>query len=199
MIKKASIFTLNAYTAQGAADVLKARLSEHCGELREASFPHRLSLPVPPYHAADLQSQPLPISQYLDAKLRIIKELQLRPLRSKAIVDALALSGIGDQRTRDLHSAVPEGAKGSAHRGRPIFGLHLQARQRMLILLPLDSDIIQNCFDKELRAVFGEAKPKHSAMAQFRQSVERDNRRGQTHRRGSGRLLQAAACLSYER
>lgn len=44
MIKKASIFTLNAYTAQGAADVLKARLSEHCGELREADFSAPLEL-----------------------------------------------------------------------------------------------------------------------------------------------------------
>ena len=111
MIKKASIFTLNAYTAQGAADVLKERLSEHCGELREADFSAPLELARVAVSCGGLAVAAAPISQYLDAKLRIIKELQLRPVRSKAIVDALALSGIGDQRTRDLHSAVPEGAK----------------------------------------------------------------------------------------
>lgn len=173
MIKKASIFTLNAYTAQGAADVLKARLSEHCGELREADFSAPLELARAAVSCGGLAVAAAPISQYLDAKLRIIKELQLRPVRSKAIVDALALSGIGDQRTRDLHSAVPEGAKALPTEDGRYSGFICKHGNGMLILLPLDADIVENCFNKELRTVFGEAKPKHSTMAQFRQSVER--------------------------
>lgn len=172
MIKKASIFTLNAYTAQGAADALKARLSEYCGELSEADF----STPSELAHAAascgGLAVAAAPISQYLDAKLRLIKELRLRPVRSKAIAEALSVSGIGDDRTRDLHSAVPEGAKALPTEDGCYSGFICKHGGGILILLPLDTDSVERAFDKELTAVFG-AKPKRSPLAQFKQSVER--------------------------
>lgn len=175
MIKKASIFTLNAYTAQGAADALRLRLSERCAELSEADFSAPLELAAAVSACGGLAVAAAPISQYLDVKLRLIKELGARPVRSKAISDALGATGITDRRMLDLHSAVPEGAKSLPTVDGRYSGFLCKHENAFVLLLPLDTDIIERFFRLQSQGIFGESKKTSgtSSVERFKQSVER--------------------------
>lgn len=179
MIKKASIFTLNAYTAQGAADTLRLRLSERCTQLDEADFSAPLELAVAVSDCEGLAVAAAPISQYLDVKLRLIKQLGARPVRSKAITDALGSTGITDKRMLDLHSAVPEGAKSLPTVDGRYSGFICKHKNAFVLLLPLDTDIIERFFRLQSQGFFGEVK-KPSGIERFKHSVEQTIAAGKT-------------------
>lgn len=173
MIKKASIFTLNAYTAQGAADTLRLRMQERCGELEQTDFANPAELIGVALSCKGMAVAAAPISQYLDVKLQLIKKLGLRPVRSKSISEALGATGITDKRTLDLHSAVPEGAHSLASVDGRYSGFLCKTENGFLLLLPLDADIIERFFRIQAKSIFGEAKEKkQSGIARFKQSVE---------------------------
>lgn len=185
MNRKVSICTLCASTAQDAANYLRQRISEFSPEVSENDFDNAAAF------AAGVDScareggiifAAAPLSVFLNAKLRLIKTVSTKIVRSNSITAAMGENAPADQKERDLHAAIPEKAKALKSADGLYSAFIKEHGKSIIIFLPLDRERLGYMFDaglaKLLGGVFPDAKPQKSASAErngiaaLRKSVE---------------------------
>lgn len=182
MERKVRICTLCASKAQDAANHLKKRASAFTPDVAVNDYESASAF------AAGVDSCALdggvilaaaPLSEFLNAKLRLIRTVSQKIVRSNSVNAVLAENPSLEQKEKDLHCAIPEKSK-VIKTDDGLFSAFVKEHGKALVVfLPLDTERLDFLFSaglaKFLGAVFPDAKlpesPK-SAAPSLRKSVE---------------------------
>lgn len=185
MNRKVSICTLCASQAQDAADYLKQRISAFSADFAE------LDRDNAPAFAEGVDScareggvvfAAAPLSVFLNAKLRVIKTVSSKIVRSNSISAAMDENIISDPKERDLHAAIPEKSK-ALKSADGLYSAFIKEHEKgLIIFLPLDVERLGYMFDaglsRLLGSVFPDAAPQKpsstakNSIAALKKSVE---------------------------
>ncbi|MBQ2848404.1 MAG: hypothetical protein IJE74_09140 [Clostridia bacterium] len=184
MKRKVSICTLCASTAQSAADYLKQRVSEYSSDVPFNDFGDAAAF------AAGVDSCALeggvifaaaPVSLFLNAKLRLIKTVSSKIVRSNSITAAMGENAPDDPKIRDLHAAIPEKSKALKSADGLYSAFLKEHGNGLIVFLPLDEErlcylfgaglarLLDGIFQKTTAPVSD--KPKLSALKEHVESV----------------------------
>lgn len=162
MNRKVSICTLCAAQAQDAANYLRQRISEFSPEASENDFDNAAAF------AAGVDScareggiifAAAPLSVFLNAKLRLIKTVSTKIVRSNSISAAMGENAPADQKERDLHAAIPEKAKALKSADGLYSAFIKEYGRSLIIFLPLDTERLGYMFDAGLARLLGTVFP----------------------------------------
>ncbi len=193
MERKVRICTLCASKAQDAANHLQQRASAFTSDVAVNDYENASAF------AAGADSCALdggvifaaaPISEFLNAKLRLIRTVSQKIVRSNSVNNALAENSSLDQKEKDLHCAIPEKSKVIRTEDGLFSAFIKEHRNSLIVFLPLETEKIDYLFSaglaKLLGAIFPDAKlpdadasPKGGASA-LRESIEAVIRSGKT-------------------
>lgn len=185
MKRKVSICTLCASTAQDAANYLRQRISEFSPEVSQNDFDNAAAFAAGVDSCASeggIIFAAAPLSVFLNAKLRLIKTVSTKIVRSNSISAAMGENAPADQKERDLHAAIPEKAK-ALKSSDGLYSAFIKEHGRSIVVfLPLDAERLGYMFDaglaRLLSGIFPDAKPQHPAsgerngIAALKKSVE---------------------------
>lgn len=163
MNRKVRICTLCAEKAQGAASCLEKRLNGYNAEVISANFGDPASfvqgiaeLSV----QADIILAAAPVSMFLNAKLRLLKLISAKIVRSSSIVAAMGENAPENPKELDLQSAVPEKSKAFVSHDGLYSGFAKEYGKSLIIYLPLDEDRLNSAFSGSFGAFFERFVPK---------------------------------------
>ncbi len=145
MTGKVSICTLCAQNAQGSADYLKQRLSAYTAvsEINDfgdtASFAEGVKNCIADGGAVVAA---VPVSDFLKAKLRLIKSVSSKIVRSSAIVSAMGQNAPADPKESDLQAAIPEKSTAVLSQNGLYSGFTKEHDNGVLIFLPLEDGLL---------------------------------------------------------
>lgn len=185
MNRKVSICTLCAAQAQDAAEYLKQRISAFSAEVTVNDHEDAAAF------AAGVDSCTLeggiviaaaPLSVFLNAKLRLIKTVSSKIVRSNSIIAAMGENAPADPKERDLHAAIPEKAKALKSADGLYSAFIKEHGKSIVIFLPLDSERLGYMFDAGLARFLGAAfpdaqpqkpsAPEKNSLSSMKKSVE---------------------------
>lgn len=185
MNRKVSICTLRAAQAQDAADYLKQRISEFSADVtaddheNAAAFADGVDSRA---REKEIVIAAAPLSVFLNAKLRLIKTVSSKIVRSNSISAAMGENAPADPKERDLHAAIPEKAKALKSADGLYSAFIKEHEGGLVIFLPLDTEKLGYMFDaglaRLLGTIFPDAAPQKPAstpknsMSSLRNSVE---------------------------
>ncbi len=162
MIRKASICTLCAQTAQSASSYLKQKASIYSSSLTVNDFGDAAAF------AAGVDACALeggivfaaaPLSLFLNAKLRIVKALSSKIVRSNSILNAMGYNAPNDQKERDLQAAIPEKAKVIPSADGLYSAFAKEYGNSVIIFLPLDGERLDYIFANGLSSLLEKLLP----------------------------------------
>ena len=163
MNRKVRICTLCAEKAQGATSCLEKRLNGYNAEVISADFSDPASfvqgiaeLSV----QADIILAAAPVSMFLNAKLRLLKLVSEKIVRSSSIVAAMGENAPENPKELDLQSAVPEKSKAFASHDGLYSGFAKEYGKGLIIFLPLDEDRLNSAFAGSFGTFFERFVPK---------------------------------------
>lgn len=163
MNRKVRICTLCAEKAQGAASCLKKQLNGYNAEVISADFSDPASF-VQGIAELSVQANIIlaaaPVSMFLNAKLRLLKLISAKIVRSSSIVAAMGENAPENPKELDLQSAVPEKSKVFASRDGLYSGFAKEYGKSLIIYLPLDEDRLNSAFSGSFGAFFERFVPK---------------------------------------
>ena len=143
MKAKVTVCTLCASSAQGAAERLAQRLAALCNSPESRDYGDAASFASGIAACAEqggIVIAAAPVSLFLNAKLRVLKSISSKIVRSSAIISAMGAAAPENSSERDLQAAIPEKAK-------PILtadGLYSAFIQKdgkaLTVFLPLDEE-----------------------------------------------------------
>ena len=185
MNRKVSICTLCAAQARDAADYLRQRITAFSADITVNDHENAAAF------AAGVDSctreggivvAAAPLSVFLNAKLRLIKTVSSKIVRSNSISAAMGENAPADPKERDLHAAIPEKAKALKSADGLYSAFIKEHGKSLVIFLPLDSERLGYMFDaglaRLLGTIFPDATPQTSAsssgnsISSLRKSVE---------------------------
>lgn len=193
MERKVRICTLCASAAQDAANRLQQRVSEFTPDVAVNDYESASAF------AEGVDSCALdggvilaaaPLSEFLNAKLRLIRTVSRKIVRSNSVNAVLAENPSLEQKEKDLHCAIPEKSKVIRTEDGLFSAFIKEHGKSIVVFLPLDTQKIDYLFSaglaKLLGAIFPDAKlpdaqpsPK-SGVAALRESVETVIKSGKT-------------------
>lgn len=157
MKAKVTVCTLCASSAQGAAERLAQRLAALCNSPESRDYGDTASFASGIAACAEqggIVIAAAPVSLFLNAKLRVLKSISSKIVRSSAIISAMGAAAPENSKERDLQAAIPEKAK-------PILtadGLYSAFIQKdgkaLTVFLPLDEERLDYIFSTELDRLF---------------------------------------------
>ncbi len=185
MERKVRICTLRAATAQNAANHLQQRASAFTPDVAVNDYESASAF------AAGVDSCALdggiifaaaPLSEFLNAKLRLIRTVSQKIVRSNSVNAVLSENPLLEQKEKDLHCAVPEKAKVIRTEDALFSAFIKEYKKSIVVFLPLDVAKIDYLFSAGLSRLLGvffpDAKvpvaapsPKNG-MAEMRESIE---------------------------
>ena len=191
MERKVRVCTLCASKAQDAANQLKQRASAYTSDVAVNDYENAAAF------AAGVASCTLdggvifaaaPLSEFLNAKLRLIRTVSQKVVRSNSVSNALNENPSIGQREKDLHCAVPEKSKVVRTKDALYSAFIKEHGDSLIVFLPLDSERIDYLFSagvsRLLGMIFPDAKPPvaapQSGIPSIRESVETVIRSGKT-------------------
>lgn len=168
MERKVSICTLFAQSAQGAADYLERKLGIYAENLTSEDFG---DISVFAARAADLAEDgrivvaAAPLDAFLNAKLRFLKSLSLKIVKSTSILSAMGETAPLTPKECDLHAAIPHKAKVFLSQDGLYSAFAAKDDDCTIVFLPLDEDRLSYLFSTGLEQIFTEtALPKSAPV-----------------------------------
>lgn len=171
MNRKVSICTLCASQAQDASDYLRQRISAFSADITANDFENAAAF------AAGVDScareggiifAAAHLSVFLNAKLRLIKTVSTKIVRSNSISAAMEKNAPADPKERDLHAAIPEKAKALKSADGLYSAFIKEYGKSIIIFLPLDAERLAYMFDAGLErllgTIFSNTKPQTSSV-----------------------------------
>lgn len=160
MERKVKICTLCAQTEHRSANYLKQKLSAYTeiSEIRDFSDVASFAEGV-----MDCTSQggaviaAAPVSVFLKAKIRLMKSLSVKIVRSAAIVSAMGNAVPADSKEKDFQAALPDKATAVVSFDGLYSGFAKKSENNVLIFLPLDENRLEYMFGTGLDALFAKA------------------------------------------
>ena len=160
MNRKVSICTLCASKAQGAASYLERKLGIYTENLTCEDFG---DVSVFAARAADLAEDgrivvaAAPVNMFLNAKLRFLKSLSLKIVKSKTIIAAMGDDAPENAKECDLQAAIPHKANVYLTLDGLYSSFSVKDDDSTVVFLPLDEERIAQAFAGGLEAVFADA------------------------------------------
>lgn len=166
-MRKVSIYTLAAETAQGSAYYLKQKLSAYTeiAELKNFSDASSFAEGVMSCAANGgtvVAAAPVPV--FLKAKLRLIKSVSPRIVRNSSILARMGANAPADPREKDLQAAMPDNATVIASPDGIFSGFMAENGENSLIFVPLEENLLRFMFANGLGTYFSKlfAKPQQA-------------------------------------
>ncbi|MBQ2842069.1 MAG: hypothetical protein IJE72_03440 [Clostridia bacterium] len=162
MNRKVSICTLCASQSQNASDYLRQRISAFSADITANDFENAAAF------AAGVDScareggiifAAAHLSVFLNAKLRLIKTVSTKIVRSNSISAAMEKNAPADSKERDLHAAIPEKAKALKSADGLYSAFIKEYGNGIIIFLPLDAERLAYMFDAGLERLLGTIFP----------------------------------------
>ncbi|MBR5562473.1 MAG: hypothetical protein IKW12_04905 [Clostridia bacterium] len=170
MNRKMSICTLCASSAQNAADYLKQRASAYSPDVAVKDFDNASAF------AAGVDSCALeggvilaaaPLSEFLKAKIRLIKTVSDKIVRSNSIAallnEKVPAYDAKEAEFNKLHAAIPEKAKTLKSADGRYSAFVKEHKKSLIVFLPLDEPLLNYMFSaglaKMLDGIFPKAQP----------------------------------------
>ncbi len=186
MKRKVSICTLCASSAQGASDYLKQRLSEYTADFSSEDFGSSSSFAS---GIASCSSQggiilaAAPLSQFLNAKISLLKLISAKVVKSSAILSAMGENAPESPKEKDFQAAIPEKSKVFLSKDGLYSAFAKEYGESLIILLPLDEERINGLFDTDFSAiikkVFSGAEKK-AGLSQLKEHIQKVVKNGKT-------------------
>ncbi|MBQ8015899.1 MAG: hypothetical protein IJ264_06930 [Clostridia bacterium] len=158
MNRKVSICTLFASSAQGAAEYLEQRIVPYA-DISTEDFG---DVSVFAARAADLADSSdfviaaAPLNTFLNAKLRLLKALSVRIVKSKTIESFFGDNAPENIKERDLHAAIPHKANVFPSHDGLFSAFAVKDDNCTVVFLPLEETRLQYLFSRGLDSVFSE-------------------------------------------
>lgn len=185
MNRKVKVCTLCADQARDASLYLARRISQFTSEIETNNYEDATALASGVDACAregGIVFAGAPLSVFLNAKLRLIKTVSSKIVRSNSISAAMGDNAPENQKERDLQAAIPEKAKTIKTSDGLYSAFIKEYGKSIIIFLPLDAERLGWIFDSGLSALlekmFPNATPQkpvpteRSSMAAMRKSVE---------------------------
>ena len=153
MNRKVSICTLRAETVSDAANYLKQKISAYSADYIANDYGDAAAF------AAGVDASlcnggiilaAAPVSLFLNAKIRLIKALSSKIVRSSSIINAMGYNAPADPKEADLHAAIPEKAKTLKSADGLYSAFAKEHGNALLIYLPLDEGRLEYMFNSGL-------------------------------------------------
>ena len=177
MKRKVRLCTLCAASAQGAADYLEQKLRGYDPEASSADCSDAASFADAVAEAAregGVVVAAAPVSEFLKAKIRLIKIFSSKIIRSNAIISAMGENAPENETEKDLQFAVPEKSKVFASSDGFYSAFAKELDGAIVMFMPLDEGRIDEVFALGFEAlVSGGAMPKKPSIEQVKQSVKK--------------------------
>lgn len=180
-MRKVSICTLCAQSAQGAAYYLEQRLREYSPEVssadcgNEAAFADAVAQSA---RESGIIFAAAPVSDFLKAKVHIVKLFSSKIVRNSSVISAMGDFAPVDGKERDLHAAVPEKSKVFTSRDGKYSAFAKELNGSLVVFMPLDEGRISEAFGLGLgdflsNAFSKAASPEKPSLEKVRQSIEK--------------------------
>lgn len=193
MNRKVNICTLCASSAQNAADYLKQRASAYSPDVAVKDFESASAFAEGVASCAPeggVIFAAAPLSEFLKAKLRLIKTVSDKIVRSNSIAAAMGENAPADPKERDLHAAIPEKAKTLKSADGLYSAFVKEHGKSIIVFIPLDEQRLGYMFSaglaKMLDRIFPAAQSQVSVPAEkprisaLREQVEKVIASGKT-------------------
>ncbi len=158
MNRKVSICTLFASSAQGAAEYLEQKLAAYA----DVSTKDFGDVSVFAAGAADLADSSdfvvaaAPLNTFLNAKLRLLKALSVRIVKSKTVESLFGENAPQNIKERDLHAAIPHKATVFPSQDGLFSAFAVKDDNCTVVLLPLEENRMDYLFKTGLESIFAE-------------------------------------------
>lgn len=185
MNRKVKVCMLYADQARNASLYLTQRISQFTSEIEASNYEDATALASGVDTCAregGIVFAAAPLSVFLNAKLRLIKTVSSKIVRSNSISAAMGENAPENPKERDLQAAIPEKAKTIKTADGLYSAFIKDYGKSIIIFLPLDAERIGWIFDSGLSTLlekmFPNATPQkpvpteRSGMAAMRKSVE---------------------------
>ncbi len=166
MNRKVIICTLRASAAQGASDYLQQRLSAYSQNVSVNDYGDSAGFAAGVDALSGENSiifAAAPVSLFLNAKIRLIKILSSKIVRSSSIINAMGESALADQKERDLHCAIPEKAKTIKSADGLYSAFIKEHGSSLVVCLPLETGRLEYLFNAGLERLLGGILKKQTA------------------------------------
>ncbi len=166
MNRKVSICTLFASSAQDAAEYLEQKLAAYA-DISTRDFG---DIAVFAAGAADLADSndfvvaAAPLNTFLNAKLRLLKSLSVRIVKSKSVESLFGENAPENVKERDLHAAIPHKATVFPSRDGLFSAFAVDDDGCTVIFLPLEKNILEYLFANGLESLFSGASLTETAV-----------------------------------
>ena len=158
MNRKVSICTLFASSAQGAAEYLEQKLARYA-DISTKDFG---DVSVFAAGAADLADSSdfvvaaAPLNTFLNAKLRLLKALSVRIVKSKSVESLFGENAPENIKERDLHAAIPHKATAFPTQDGLFSAFAVKDDDCTVVFLPLDENRLEYLFAHGLDGLFSD-------------------------------------------
>lgn len=160
MNRKVSICTLCARSAQGAADYLERKIGIYAENPAVENFD---DIALFATRAADLAEDgnivvaAAPLDMFLNAKLRFLKSLSLKVVKSSAVLSAMGTNAPLNIKECDLQAAVPHKSKVFLSQDGLFSAFAADDDGATVVFLPLEESRISYLFAAGLESIFNES------------------------------------------
>lgn len=177
MKRKVSICTLCAASAQGTAEYLEQKLRKYDPEVSLADCGNVASFADAVAEAAregGVVVAAAPVSEFLKAKVRLIKIFSSKIVRNSAILSAMGENAPKNATEKDLHCAVPEKSKVFVSSDGFYSAFAKELNGAAVVFMPLDESRIDEVFALGLEKLLsGNFVSKRPSLEQVKQSVQK--------------------------
>ncbi len=169
MKRKVSICTLCASSAQDASNYLRQRAAAYSPDVAVNDYENASAF------AAGVDSCALdggvilaaaPLSMFLNAKIRLVKILSSRIVRSNSILAAMGENAPSDPKEKDLHAAIPEKAKTLKSADGLYSAFVKEHGKALVVFLPLDVQRLDYMFGAGLAKMLDGLFPNVQSVSQ---------------------------------
>ncbi|MBQ3045550.1 MAG: SpoIID/LytB domain-containing protein [Clostridia bacterium] len=181
MMRKVSICTLCAQSAQGAAYYLEQRLREYGPEVSSADCGNEAAFADAVAQSAregGIVFAAAPVSDFLKAKVHIVKLFSSKIVRSSSVISAMGDFAPVDGKEKDLHAAVPEKSRVFTSKDGKYSAFAKELNSSLVVFMPLDEGRIGEAFGLGLgdflsNAFSRAASPEKPSLEKVKQSIEK--------------------------
>ncbi len=178
MKRKVSICTLCGHSTQGAAGYLEQKLREYDLNLSSADYGDiaEFTDAVSNSNAnGGITVAAVPVSSFLNAKLRVLRLFSSKIIRNNAIINAMGENAPENPKEKDLYAAVPEKSEVFVCSGGLYSAFATQTEQGITVFIPLDGRIIDETFALGLGGMLEKAFPKEKRTPKFSLNQVKDS------------------------
>ncbi len=187
MKRKVRICTLGAQSAQGAAEYLEQRLRMIDGEAQSADFADEASFADAVASSAregGIVVAAAPFSEFLKAKIRLIKIFSSKVIRNNAVISAMGENAPENSKEKDFHAAMPEKSKVFPSSDGRFSAFAKELFGSVVVFMPLDEGRIAETFSLGLETFISNAvsgsMPAKPNLDNVKKSVESVIKSGKT-------------------